>query len=100
MERFEIRAVRGGKPRRLVITVQHPFVENLDTCVVAPLEELGTLLPIENLRPVLTFDDRSYVVVMDRLAAADRRQLGPVLDNVPDQQDVITRALDLPFVGF
>lgn len=100
MERFEIRAVRGGKSRRLVITIQHPFVENLDTCVVAPLAELGALLPIENLRPVLTFDDPTYVVVVDRLAAVDRRQLGPVLEHMPQQQDIITRALDLLFGGF
>lgn len=103
MKRFDVYSATGfggqGK-RRLVVVLQHPALEVLDTVVVAPLFKPTELPAVPVLRPMLTVEQRQLVVAVDRMAAVPRTQLGKAVGNLEPASYELLRAVDLLFSGF
>jgi toxin CcdB len=103
MEQFDICPIQGsGRDGRQILAVilQHRFAKSLETCVVAPMVPLEHLPRVERLRPMTTIDGRDYVIAVDRLAAIERRTIGPAVGSVGSLRQDLIAAVDLLFTGF
>ena len=85
---------------RLVVVLQHEYLNELGTLVVAPLFDGSMLERIERLRPLVQVAGRSYVVAVDRLASLPARQLAAPVANLEASHYELTKALDFLFAGF
>ena len=99
MDQFDICPLRGGRGNPVVI-LQHRLSHHLDTCVVAPLVPTSQLPPIERMRPLIRYQDRDHVIVIDRLAAVARRSIDKPVGSAAAQRDHIIAAIDLLFTGY
>jgi toxin CcdB len=94
MKQFDIYRLQQSKGDRLVVILQHETTENLETRIVAPLARRSAIPPAERLRPAIEIRSREYVLVVDRIAAAERRSLGQRVGSVAGYRDDIISALD------
>src|SRR3954454_17120708 len=99
MRQFDICPLRKGRDD-LVVVLQHELSVDLDTCVVAPLVPVSRLPCIKGLRPVVSYQERDYVIAIGRLAAVKRRNLASSVESAVTQRDEIIAAIDLLFTGF
>jgi toxin CcdB len=99
MARFDVFIAPDG--HGYLLDVQADHLEPLPSRVVVPLLHPGPALPaIRDLNPMLRVADEDVAMMTHCLTAAPRRELGPVVANLADQRDTITRALDLLLTGF
>ncbi len=98
MRQYDVCRLRA--PRRgLVVVIQNDVSDRLTTRVVAPLSDEPYETVIEKLRFRVDVGG-SYLLMIDRLAAVQQSELGPVVGNLAHEQDRIKSALDLLFLGF
>jgi hypothetical protein len=100
MDHLDICRLRSGarsgpSAEGLVAILQHWIAAELETCVVAPLVPAVQLPAIDRLRPTVVIRKTPYVLAVDRLAAINRRSIGPTIGSIAEQRDRVTRALDL-----
>jgi hypothetical protein len=104
MDQFDVHRLRplAGSKRQseLVIILQHPHARAVDTVIVAPLRHLGGLPPLERVRPLVMFEGREYIAVVDRLAAIERRTIGERVGGLDTYRYDLIRALDVLLTGF
>ncbi len=98
MARFTVHDLPGGSR---VVNLQSDFLDWADTRVVAPLVPLDqSPPPAKHLNPVIALDDGQFVMAVQSMAAVRASALGPVVGDLSDLQDEITRAVDMVFQGF
>lgn len=99
MSRFRVYQPKGGDT--LVLDLQNDILGNYSTRVVAPLAPLVDFdRPAGQLNPVLEIGGEPFVVQTHFLGAVPEYLLGLPVDDLSDQADQITRALDLLFQGY
>jgi len=97
MARFSLQDLPGGGR---VVNLKSDFLDWADTQVLAPLVPVDQgPPPAKHLNPVITLDDRQFVLIVQSMAAVRASTLGPALGNLSDHQDEITRAVDMVFQG-
>ncbi len=84
----------------MVVVLQHEYLSQLGTVIVAPLFAEDELEPIERLRPHVRVGRKSYTVAVDLLASLPTRQLGAAVANLEKSRYELSNALDLLFAGF
>jgi toxin CcdB len=90
---------RGRVIYPLVVVLQADVVDS-DTKIVAPLTTTAIVPnPPTRALPLVTHDDRDYVVIMRLIGVLAGRQLGQPVGSVAPYRDDITRALDWLFFG-
>jgi toxin CcdB len=72
---------------------------HLSTVVIAPLRPTNIALSIDRLHPLVSVDQRNYILMTSELAWVGRGQLGDVVGDVVQYRDRIIRALDFLFTG-
>lgn len=99
MARFDLCERRDG--RGLVLDVQSDLLEGFNTRVVIPVLPLSeSPKPAGRLNPVVDVDGEPWVLVTQFLSAVPQLEIGPIRKNLMDEQDVVTEALDMLFLGF
>lgn len=81
-----------------VVILQSDGAATRETVVVAPLRRPG-LLAVDVLHPVWRLGDEPWLVLMDRLAAIYRRDLGDVIGSASAIEWRIKTALDRLLYG-
>jgi toxin CcdB len=104
MPQFEIYKNRNAATRSrfpLLLDVQSDLLEPLSTRVVVPLSSVATArdLVMKQLAPILTIDDKQYVMLTPQLAGVSTRELGQSIGNVAAERATISAALDLLITG-
>ena len=102
MRQFSVCALKAGGPgrrERLVIVLQHDLLSDLRTRLVAPLLPKHEFRPVDRLTPEIALGSESYLIGLDQMAAVDTASLGPELDRI-DAQDEVMIGIDLIFAGF
>lgn len=98
MAQFGVYEIKG---RGLVLDCQHDFLSDLNTRVVAPLRVAGDPIgSFARLNPEVEVNGRRYRIAMQLLRAVDRRDLGPLVVRLDDDDFTIMAALDLLISGF
>lgn len=98
MARFSVHDLSGGGR---VVNLQSDFLDWTETRVVAPLVPVDQgPPPAKILNPVVDMDGRRFILVMQSMAAVRVGSLGPVVGDLTEHQDAITRAVNMVFQGF
>lgn len=86
----------------LLVDVQSNLLEELQTRVVIPLTKATALTrkPLDELTPILKFEDEAYVLVTPQLAGIGRKELGAASGTLAEHRDVILGAMDFLLTGF
>jgi toxin CcdB len=86
----------------LLVDVQSNLLEELQTRVVIPLTKATALTrkPLDQLTPILKFEDDAYVLVTPQLAGMARKELGAPSGSLAEHRDVILGAMDFLLSGF
>jgi toxin CcdB len=86
----------------LLVDVQSNLLEELQTRVVIPLTKATALSrkPLDQLTPILKFEDEAYVLVTPQLAGIGRKELGASSGTLAEHRDVILGAMDFLLTGF
>jgi toxin CcdB len=86
----------------LLVDVQSNLLEELQTRVVIPLTKATALTrkPLDQLTPILKFEDDAYVLVTPQLAGMARKELGAPSGTLAEHRDVILGAMDFLLTGF
>jgi len=84
-----------------LLDVQSDLIEGLATRVVVPLirAESGPQ-KIKRLHPVVTIDERDYIVASQLMTAVPRSELKTVKMNLLHRHDDIVKGLYMVFQGF
>lgn len=90
---------RGREKYPFLLVLQHDRIGSLPSVVVAPLVAFDHAGAATRLHPSLTVLDKQYLILIEELAAAPRRSLGPVVGSAEAQRYEIVAALDLLFTG-
>lgn len=98
MPRFSVHKLSDGVR---VVNLQADLLDFLQTRLVAPLETLDkSPTPAKHLNPVFELDDGQFVLLIQSIAAVPVALLGHSIGDLSNEQDKITRALDMVFQGF
>lgn len=81
------------------LLLQHSRVSSTGTLVAAPLTASNTVLARTRLHPAISVNGRLHVVLIEELAAVQRRLLGRVVGSAEPNRYAIIAALDLLFTG-
>ena len=86
----------------LLLDVQSPMFEDLQTRVVIPLTKAPALteFPMAYLTPALKLNGETYLLMTPQLAGVARADLGPQAGEVGNQSQVILNAVDFLMRGF
>jgi hypothetical protein len=82
-----------------LIELQHDYLANIKTAVVAPLIPEGSFTPQGRLTPMISVLGASHILSTTELFTIERRRLGPVVANVDSLHQRIIGAIDLLFTG-
>jgi len=88
------------KVGRLVVVLQHPYVDQISTIIVAPLFSPKDLPLVSLVRISVRIDRKIHVAAVDRLAALSAKDLGAPIANLEKHREKFSRAWDLLFFGF
>ena len=102
MQQFDIAENLNQRTRSrypFVVVLQHDRIDGLITVVVAPLTQVSALPELDRLHPTATFNRQSYRVIVEELAAVDRRTLGQIVGSMEAERCSIIAAIDLLFTG-
>jgi mRNA-degrading endonuclease toxin of MazEF toxin-antitoxin module len=97
---FELTGGRGKPASGLVVVLQHRLLEDLQTMVVAPLDEPRATEKAPRLRPTVQVAGKSFQVQIDRLAAIDKKLLGRRIGDVLAESDRVDVAIAMLLNGF
>jgi toxin CcdB len=104
MPRFDLyrlsRAAGSGTPGVLVVDVQSPHLDYLESRIVVPLRQRAQAKPVTELHPSVSIDGDVYVLMTHALASVRRRDLGHAIGSLAGHRDEIARALDILITGF
>jgi toxin CcdB len=104
MPRFDLyrlpRATGSGRPGLLVVDVQSPHLDYLESRIAVPLRLRAEVKPVTELHPSVSIDGDDHVLMTHALASVRRRDLGHPVGNLAVHRDEITRALDILVTGF
>jgi toxin CcdB len=86
----------------LLIDIQNHLLESLETRLVIPLILLSKYesKPIKELMPVLTINNKKYVVLTPLQAGIHKRLLGNLVADVSSKRQDIISAIDFLITGF
>lgn len=99
MARFHVHRMREDDA--LVLDLQADLLDDVETCVVAPLVLAKTVQArIAKLSPTISFEGREYIVWVPQMTAVPRKLLSVPLADVSDRRDAIVAATDFLFQGF
>ncbi len=82
-----------------LLVLQHPFLEDIKSVVVAPLTLKAGRTPIEKLIIESQIDRQDYLVLMYSISTVDKNALGTSVANLSSRRDEIIRAYDLIISG-
>ncbi len=99
MARFDIFRNEGGSG--YLLDVQSGLLSGLNTRVVVPLlPKSFAPTPAERLNPVFGIEGQELVMATQYMAAVPEGELRSGVGNLTEQQDEISAALDMLFLGF
>jgi len=99
MARFDIFENNDGAG--YLLDVQSDLLSGLNTRVVVPLlPKSSAPFPAQGLNPVFTVDGQELVMVTQYMAAVPEGELRFGTGSLAEQQDEISAALDMLFLGF
>jgi toxin CcdB len=94
--RFESR----GAASIFVVDLQHDFLKDLTTRIVAPLHPLGSNdRPPRRLNPIFQIEGKPYYLAPQELAALRVKSLGAKVASLSEQRAEIVAALDFLVTG-
>lgn len=84
-----------------LLDVQTDLLAGLNTRVVVPLfPHHESPKPAKYLNPIFEINNELVVMTTQFLASVPESELKHFVENIKDQQQLITNAIDLLFVGF
>lgn len=99
MARFDLFENRSGAG--YLLDVQSDLLGGLNTRVVVPLlPRASAPLPARRLNPVFNVAGQEVVMATQYMAAVPEGELRAGAGNLAEQQDEISAALDMLFLGF
>lgn len=99
MARFDIFDNEGGGG--YLLDVQSDLLSGLNTRVVVPLlPQSSAPFPAQRLNPVFSIEGQDFVMATQYMAAVPKGELRSRFGNLAEQQDEISAALDMLFLGF
>lgn len=92
---------RTAREFPLLLLVQHPLLEALDTRLMAPLVPQAALgkRPISRLNPTLKVKGADYILLAQQLGTVRTSALGRAVENLEPQRDVVLAAIDVVLSG-
>jgi hypothetical protein len=104
MRQFDVCRLRPartttGAQTEYVVILQSDLSSDLATRVLAPLLPAEQLPALGRLRPEINVNGRLFRMLVDRMAAASTKEIGPVVGSCADREYEIRRALDIVFLG-
>jgi hypothetical protein len=97
VRRFDICEI---KSRGLVVILQHDSAGDFETRIVAPLSTHVGKCIVSRARHEVHFDGKHYILLLDRMAAVETKQIGAVKGSLSGIQDDIKNGIDLLLFGF
>jgi hypothetical protein len=80
--------------------MQHDFLYQLDTVLIAPLRPLTNVLPLKRqLNVKILIDDKPFALLVEYLSPELRASLKSVVGSAASHREDIKRALDTIFDG-
>lgn len=99
MPRFDIFENKGGAG--YLLDVQSDLLSGLNTRVVVPLlPKSSAPFPGQRLNPVFNIEGQEVVMATQYMAAVPEGELRSCVSSLAEQQDEISVALDMLFLGF
>ena len=99
MARFDIFENRSGAG--YLLDIQSGLLSGLNTRVVVPLlPKAKAPCPAQGLNPVFIVERQEVVMATQYMAAVPASELRSSIGNLAEQQDEISAALDMLFLGF
>ena len=99
MARFDIFENKGGAG--YLLDVQSDLLSGLNTRVVVPLlPQSSAPSPAQRLNPVFNIEGQEVVMATQYMAAVSEGELRAGAGSLAEQQDEISSALDMLFLGF
>ena len=99
MARFEFFENAGGAG--YLLDVQSDLLSGLNTRVVVPLlPKSSAPSPAQRLNPVFSVQGKALVMATQYMAAVSERELRSRVGSLAEEQDEISAALDMLFLGF
>ncbi len=103
MKQFDIvanpnKATRAQYP--FLVVLQHDRLAEYSGVVVAPLHPISPTFVKTRLHPFIQFENKSFVIITEEMAAIPRVLLGRVLGSAADHRYAIIGAIDLVFTGY
>lgn len=99
MARFDIFVNEGGAG--YLLDVQSDLLSGLNTRVVVPLLPRSSApSPAQWLNPVFSIEGQELVMATQFMAAVPEHELRSGIGTLAEQQDEISAALDMLFLGF
>ena len=99
MARFDIYENAGGAG--YLLDVQSDLLSGLNTRVVVPLlPKSSAPSPALRLNPVFSVEGQALVMATQYMAAVPERELRSRVGSLAEEQDEISAALDMLFLGF
>jgi hypothetical protein len=92
-------AARSRRSFPFLIVLQSAQAAVFSTTIVAPLVPEGAGFERSRIHPVIEVEDTRYVVLCERLAAVEKRDLGRVVTSARAYRYEVTAALDMLFTG-
>jgi len=91
---------RRASGKSFIVVLQHDGMYDLGTTFVAPLVPSNYFKhPFPVINPVVTIDEKDYIIRMEQMAAIAAKRLKEPVANISDKSYDITKALDRLFSG-
>lgn len=84
----------------LVVVLQHDELSDVGAVLVAPLMSGVVEEKRPRLHPSIEVSGATAVVMVERMAAINRRELGEPIGSAAERANAIKRALDIALYGF
>ena len=97
MAQFDIHRLSDGMH---VVVLQSDLIDLRESCLVAPMFRKGARAELGRLTPLITHDDKSWLVRVPQLTAVRPATLGPPRGSAAAFRDELFRAIDLLTHGF
>lgn len=99
MARFDIFENKGGDG--YLLDIQADLLSGLNTRVVVPLlPKSSAPSPAQRLNPVFNIQGQEVVMATQYMAAVPESELCFIASSLAEQQDEISAAMDMLFLGF
>jgi uncharacterized protein YhdP len=97
MRQFDVCRLRDGP---LVVIMQHDYLDELRSRLVAPLMFDVHWPAIDKIHVAVDFDGRKGLVAMDQLTAVQRSALGRAEGSLAEYEYKLKIAIDCLFIGY